>query len=60
MSNYNDSICSYCENASCIGLSNHYYLCDSCQGSGGHDIGDCEDGVWAYCLDCDGSGQIVR
>lgn len=35
-----------------------YMLCPSCQGTGVWDIGDCEDGVWATCEECDGLGEI--
>lgn len=31
-------------------------VCGACNGNGGHDIGDCEEGVWEMCDDCDGTG----
>ncbi len=32
--------------------------CLSCKGAGGWDIGDCEDGIWENCPECDGYGTI--
>jgi len=34
------------------------YTCPSCGGAGVFDIGDCEDGVWEHCPECDGRGEI--
>jgi hypothetical protein len=33
-------------------------LCPSCCGAGVFDVGDCEDGVWDNCPNCDGLGEI--
>lgn len=35
-----------------------YRICPSCEGVGGYDIGDCEDGVWEECQECLGLGEI--
>jgi DnaJ-class molecular chaperone len=33
-------------------------VCPSCKGAGGWDEGDCEDGIWEMCPECDGLGEI--
>lgn len=33
-------------------------VCYSCRGAGGYNIGDCEEGVWQTCLECNGYGEI--
>lgn len=36
----------------------NFIECPGCEGSGGYDIGDCEDGVWETCSVCLGTGDI--
>lgn len=31
-------------------------VCTTCAGLGGWSLGDCEDGVWETCDDCEGTG----
>lgn len=33
-------------------------LCPSCDGAGEYPIGNCEDGVWETCRECNGTGTI--
>ena len=35
-----------------------YYTCPSCKGAGAYSVGDCEDGVWENCVECEGYGEI--
>lgn len=42
----------------CPELNDDSNLCPSCAGMGTYDIGDCEDGVWGDCPQCEGTGRI--
>jgi hypothetical protein len=35
-------------------------ICDTCQGAGTIDIGDCEDGVTDVCPACNGTGEAPQ
>ena len=35
-----------------------HYTCPSCKGTGVYSVGDCEDGVWENCEECEGYGEI--
>lgn len=35
-----------------------FFECEVCDGLGGWDIGDCEDGVWEICDICNGTGEV--
>lgn len=34
--------------------------CESCAGTGAIDVGDCEEGIWEACPECEGQGIIQR
>ena len=33
-------------------------ICESCEGAGYTDVGDCEDGVTDTCPECRGTGEV--
>lgn len=38
-------------------MRNTSWICESCRGAGGYSDGDCEDGEWVSCPQCDGVGE---
>lgn len=34
-------------------------MCFTCKGAGEWPIGDCEDGLWETCSDCEGRGETM-
>lgn len=46
--------CPSCDSEEC----DKHISCPSCEGIGEYCVGDCEDGVWEICQECNGDGYV--